>query len=424
MPAASRSDGYALLVSWDFQKHRPDRKGDGADRSFIAPLSVLRTILRGMRALVLFPLLLACEASSALPRSAQPANTAIAAVAPTTVPSAAASVSATAIVPTFAPQQVRFSGKAMGTHLQFAGFTEPGKDETYVHAAFERALAEFERLEALMTTWRESSEISRVNAAAGKSAVPVGAETFEVVQAALDMSAKSKGTFDITFETLHGLWKFDEDLDPTPPSPAALRAKLKVMGYKHVHLDTEKRTIMLDAPGVKISLGGIAKGYAVDKAVAVLDQAGLTSFFVQAGGDLYARGKKPNGTEWSAGIRDPRGPAEKYFAMVALSDHSFSTAGDYERSYIKDGKRYHHIIDPRTGYPAEACRSVTVWAKTAFMADAVDDAVFILGPTEGLKLVESLEGVGAVIVDAKNQVWVSERMTGKVIKAGMPTDAL
>jgi FAD:protein FMN transferase len=370
-----------------------------------------------MRRLALMAVLLvACEerrVAAPAVESSSPQNSANAS-ASVAAPQGTASTSVATL--TFTAEQVRVSGKAMGTHLQFAGFTEPGKDAAFVSAAFERAIAEFVRIEALMTTWRDTSEVSRVNAAAGKGAVEVGAETLEVVRASLDMSARSKGTFDITFETLHGLWKFDEDLDPTPPQDAALKAKLKLMGYKHVQLDEAAHTVRIDAPGVKISLGGIAKGYAVDKAVAVLDQAGLTSFF--------ARGKKPNGSEWSAGIRDPRGPAEKYFAMVSLSDHSFSTAGDYERSYIKNGKRYHHIIDPRTGYPATACRSVTIWAKSAFVADAVDDAVFILGPTEGLKLVESIEGVGAVIVDAKNQVWLSERMAGKVVKTGMPSDGI
>ena len=141
---------------------------------------------------------------------------------------------------------------------------------------------------------------------------------------------------------------------------------------------------MLDKVGVRISLGGIAKGYAVDRATAVLDRAGITSFFVQAGGDLFTRGKKPNGDGWQAGIRDPRGPEGQFFALLPLSDHAFSTAGDYERSYIVGGKRYHHIIDPRTGYPATASRSVTIWAPTALLADEIDDCVFILGPKKGL----------------------------------------
>jgi thiamine biosynthesis lipoprotein len=143
---------------------------------------------------------------------------------------------------------------------------------------------------------------------------------------------------------------------------------------------------------------------------------------VQAGGDLFGAGRKPDGSAWISGVQDPRGPTGKFFATIELDDHAFSTAGDYARSFFVDGKRYHHIIDPRTGYPATACRSVTVWAKDAFTADAIDDAVFILGPEKGLALVESQEGVGAVIVDAANRVWVSKRLDGKVHILGTPTD--
>ena len=175
---------------------------------------------------------------------------------------------------------------------------------------------------------------------------------------------------------------------------------------------------------MRISLGGIAKGYAVDRAAKVLEDAGLTSFFVQAGGDLYARGqearRRPSGKPACA-IR--AAPTARYFAMLPVSDHAFSTAGDYERSFVIDGKRYHHIIDPRTGYPATASRSVTIWAPTAFLADAIDDAVFILGPEKGLALVESLDDVGAVIVDAHNKVWVSKRLQGRVQVLREPTDA-
>jgi thiamine biosynthesis lipoprotein len=313
---------------------------------------------------------------------------------------------------------------AMGTHLSFAAYTTPALGEPAVHAIFEAAGEEIRRIEALMTTWRPDSELSRVNAAAGHDKVVVSPETFEVVEAAIHTSEISEGTFDITFESLHGLWKFDQDLDPHPPTPAAVKALLPRVGYHHVHLDAANRTVFLDQVGTKISLGGIAKGYAVDKAAAVLEHAGLTSFFVQAGGDLYTRGNKPDGTPWSAGVRDPRGPEGSYFALLHVSDHAFSTAGDYERSYVVGGKRYHHIIDPRTGYPATATRSVTIWAKTALTADEIDDAVFILGPEKGLALVESLDGVGAVIVDAHNKVWVSKRLLGSLELLRQPTDAL
>ena len=181
---------------------------------------------------------------------------------------------------------------------------------------------------------------------------------------------------------------------------------------------------MLAKPETQIGLGGIAKGYAVDKAAAVLERAGLSSFFVQAGGDLFARGRKPDGSEWQAGVRDPRGKEGQLFARLPLSGHAFSTAGDYERSYVVDGKRYHHIIDPRTGQPATACRSVTIWAPTALLADAIDDAAFILGPEKGLKLVESLDDVGAVIVDAKNRLWVSKRLQGKLELVAAPSEGL
>ncbi|HEX8793177.1 MAG TPA: FAD:protein FMN transferase, partial [Polyangiaceae bacterium] len=140
--------------------------------------------------------------------------------------------------------------------------------------------------------------------------------------------------------------------------------------------------------------------------------------------DLFTHGEKPEGKPWQAGIRDPRGPEGDYFALMQVTDHAFSTAGDYERSYIVDGKRYHHIIDPHTGYPATASRSVTIWAPTALQADEIDDAVFILGPEKGLALVESIDGVGAVIVDAHNKVWVSKRLEGKVWPVHPPQDAL
>jgi thiamine biosynthesis lipoprotein len=267
--------------------------------------------------------------------------------------------------------------------------------------------------------------------------VVVSQETFDVVKEAVHASEISEGTFDITFESLHGLWKFDQDLDPHPPTDAQVKAKLPLLSYHHIHLDAGTKskvadasleasepTVFLDKKGVRISLGGIAKGYAVDRASKVLLDRGIDSFFVQAGGDLYTHGKKADGSDWSAGVRDPRGPEGSYFALLEVSDHAFSTAGDYERSYIVNGRRYHHIIDPRTGYPATASRSVTIWAPTALQADALDDAVFILGPEKGLALVESQAGVGAVIVDAHNKVWVSQRLQGQLQLIREPTDAL
>ena len=322
------------------------------------------------------------------------------------------------------PDRVWFEGGAMGTHVSFAGYTTETVDKAGVRAAFEAALAEIKRVELLMTTWRDDSDVSRINAAAGKAPVKVSEETFAVIKQSIHAGDISEGTFDITFEALHGLWKFDEDLDPHPPSAKDIKARLPLLDYKAIKIDESARTVMITKPGMKIGLGGIAKGYAVDMAAKVLEKAGLKSYFVQAGGDLLARGNKPDGSPWSAGIRDPRGGPSQYFAKILLQDHAFSTAGDYERGYVVGGKRYHHIIDPRTGYPATACRSVTIWAPTAFLADEIDDAVFILGPEKGLALVESIDGVGAVIVDAKNKIHVSKRLQGLVQIVALPTDGI
>lgn len=324
----------------------------------------------------------------------------------------------------FTPAKVTAHAKVMGTHVTYAAFTSPGVDEAAIRMAFGRATKEMERVESLMTTWNDTSEIAKVNAKAGVEPVAVGPETYEVVLMAQKTSLMSEGTFDITFETLHGLWKFDEDLDPNPPTDAQIKAKLPFVGYQNVILDDAKRSVFIKKKETRISLGGIAKGYGVDKAVAVLDKAKIQSFFVQAGGDLFTRGKKPDGSAWSAGIRDPRGPNGSFFAVLPVSDHAFSTAGDYERSYIKGQKRYHHIIDPRTGKPATACRSVTIWADTALLADSIDDAVFILGPEKGLSIVEAIDDAGAVIVDKDNRVWVSERLKGKVQIVRPPTDGI
>jgi FAD:protein FMN transferase len=324
----------------------------------------------------------------------------------------------------FVPEKITAEGRAMGTHLAFAAFTKPDVDADRTRSLFDAAIVEIRRLEKLMTTWDPSSEVSRINASAGIRPVAVSDETFTVIAASLRASAQSDGAFDITFETLHGLWKFDEDLDPHPPTSADVHDRLRFLGFQHVKTDAAARTVFLDERRARIGLGGIAKGYAVDRASKVLEDGGLTSYYVQAGGDLYAHGTKPDGASWQAGVRDPRGPEGDYFAMLPLSNHAFSTAGDYERSYIVDGKRYHHIIDPHTGYPATASRSVTIWAPSALVADAVDDSVFILGPEKGLALVESLDGVGAVIVDAHNRVWISKRLEGQVEPVHPPTDKL
>jgi thiamine biosynthesis lipoprotein len=339
-------------------------------------------------------------------------------------PSAVAStIASSAPQPAFEPKRVTLVEKAMGTKVTIQTFTTPDHDEASVKKSLWKSYQEILRIEALMTTWKPDSEISQINAAAGKDAIHIGADSLAVIEKSQWISGLSEGTFDISFEAMHGLWKFDQDLEPNVPSKADIEKKRKLIDYRKILVDDAKSTVKLADPEMRISLGGIAKGYAVDKAAAVLENDGLHAYFVQAGGDLFIRGKKPDGAAFKVGVRDPRAKGDDSFGELEVEDRAFSTAGDYERSFMKNGKRYHHIIDPRTGYPATASRSVTIWAKDAFTADAVDDAVFILGPEKGLALVESLDGVGAVIVDKDNKVWVSKRLEGKFVKWREPTDA-
>ncbi|HEY6560299.1 MAG TPA: FAD:protein FMN transferase [Polyangiaceae bacterium] len=312
----------------------------------------------------------------------------------------------------------------MGTRVQVITYTTPALDEAATRAVVERAYAEMRVLEERMSEWRDDSEVSRINQRAGK-AVVVSKDTFDVIKKGMWAGWISHGTFDITFGPLGDLWKFGDaaEADPRPPSRAQVEARKALVDFRQVRLDNVTHGVTIPK-GNKLGLGGIAKGFIVDRAAEVLRKGGLTSFLVQAGGDLYGAGKKPDGSLWVSGIQDPRGKTGSFFATLELTDHAFSTAGDYARAFIKDGKRYHHILDPRTGYPADACRSVTIWAKDALTADAVDDGVFILGPERGMEIVEALPDVGAVIVDKHNKVWISKRLTGRVRILHTPTDGL
>jgi thiamine biosynthesis lipoprotein len=312
----------------------------------------------------------------------------------------------------------------MGTRVQIVTYTTPALDEAATRALVQRAYAEMRGLEQRMSEWRDDSEVSRINQQPGKP-VSVSKATFDVIAKGMWAGWISHGAFDITFGALGELWKFGDaaEAEPRLPTPARVQQRKALVDYRRVRLDSAQHTVTIP-PGSKLGLGGIAKGYIVDRAAALLQSGGLTSFLVQAGGDLFGAGKKPDGAPWVSGIQDPRGKTGSFFATLELTDHAFSTAGDYARAFVKDGKRYHHILDPRTGYPADACRSVTIWAKDALTADAVDDGVFILGPERGLELVESLPDVGAVIVDKQNKVWISKRLQGRVRVLHAPSDGL
>lgn len=311
------------------------------------------------------------------------------------------------------------SRTAMGTYIHI---TIWGNDDEKAVAAIDEAFAEFERIDKLMTTWTDTSEVSRINLAAGSGKpVEVSPELIAVLERANEDSKMSNGAFDITVGSFSGVWKFDEDNDGTIPPPELVAARKKLVSWKDLVLDPAKHTARLKKKGQKITLGGIAKGYSVDKAVAILRAHGFVDFIVQAGGDMYCAGRRGD-RKWRVGIRDPRGPRDSYFALAEVEDRTFSTSGDYERFVIKDGKRYHHIIDPATGYPASGVRSVTIMSKDGLTAEGLSKIVFIWGAERGMKLIESLPDVDAVVVDAQNHVTVSKGLKDKLTIVAPPTD--
>ena len=307
----------------------------------------------------------------------------------------------------------------MGSELHLTAWTA---DEAAAADAFEAVFAEFDRLDGLMSVWREGSEIVRLNAAAGVSPVPVSRDVQEVLVDARRISEWTGGKFDVTFGALSGLWKFDHDQDGTVPSHADVLAKLPLIDYEKLIIDQTAGTAFLTQKGMRAHLGGIGKGYAVDRGVAILRERGLRDFMIQSGGDMYVAGSRGD-RPWRVGIRDPRGAADSSFAALDLTDAAMSTSGDYERFCMKDGKRYHHIIDPDVGEPAKGSRSVTIVAVRSVLADGLSTGVFLVGPDTGMALIERLPGVEGVIVTAKNNVLVSSGLARRLVVKSPPTDA-
>lgn len=315
------------------------------------------------------------------------------------------------------PGVVEAEHRAMGSAWRIAVWTA---DRERAGRATSDAFDEVDRLESILSVWREDSDVQRLNAAAGRGPVPVGPDTRAVLRAAEEASRLTDGAFDVTFGVLSDVWRFDHDQDNRVPSPSEVTARLPLVDHAAVVVDEASGTAEIRRAGVRVHLGGIGKGYAVDRAVAILLNAGFHDFLIQAGGDLYAAGRRGD-RAWRVGLQDPRGGPDDSFATIELKDETFSTSGDYERFFMQDGLRYHHLLDPRTGQPARACRSVTVLARSALAADWLSTGVFILGPERGMALIEALPDTEAVIVTADNEVRVSSGLTGRLARVRPPT---
>ena len=267
--------------------------------------------------------------------------------------------------------------------------------------AMELAFAEIKRIDRLMNVFAPDSEISRINQAAGKSAVQVSPDTLEVIERSLGYARLTDGALDVTVAPLMELWGFGSDLKQMPLEDD-LREKLSLVDYKKVTVDKSRSTVRLESPGMKIDVSGIAKGYAVDRAIKTLKDAGIQKAMVNAGGDIYAMNSPPGRDVWLIGVRHPRNSADM-LGIIELKDKAVATSGDYENFFRVDGKRYCHIMDTRTGRPVEGIMSVTIVADNTAEADALATAVFPLGAEKGMKLIESLEGVDGLIVAGKEE---------------------
>lgn len=292
----------------------------------------------------------------------------------------------------------RKNAVVMGTVLEV---TIDAPSEAVAGVAFSSVEREMRRVEELMSEWREDSTISEVNRQSGVRPVTVPKELFNVISAALTVSEVSGGAFDITWASMRGLWDFRAGHERAPTHDE-VKARLGLVGYREVVLDTEKSSVFLKRKGMAIGLGGIAKGYAVDKAMEAVLTSGIENAIIKAGGDIRVQGRQGTGKGWPMGIQDPR-DSEKLLARLTLTNVSISTSGDYERFFVKDGIRYHHIIDPRTGWPARGIRSVTVIGPDTMTTDALSTAIFVLGPEKGLQLAEGLGRIEALIVDTGGQ---------------------
>jgi len=296
------------------------------------------------------------------------------------------------------PATVKQTRMQMGTRVEI---TAAGKDRALVAARIAAAFGEIDRLEGLLSSFRPDSEVSRINRAAGVAPVAVSPEVFEVIARSLEVSRFSGGAFDITFAALGDLWDFSGQKPGKVPEPAEIAEKLKRVGFSRVRLDPQARTVFLPERGMQIGLGGIAKGYIVDQALEVLQVEGVDRALVAASGDMRSFAR-PGQRAWKIGIQDP-GRRDRLLGELEITNLAAATSGQYERFFEFQGRRYGHILDPRTGWPAAGCRSVTVLAGEAWEADAYATALFVLGPVPGMALLRSRPGVEAMIVDAEGR---------------------
>jgi thiamine biosynthesis lipoprotein len=278
--------------------------------------------------------------------------------------------------------------------------------------AIDTAFSEIEYLEKLSNQYSPDSEITHINRNAGISEVKVSHDILKLLEKALYVSENTEGAFDVTIGPVIALYDFHKKIRPDNDM---IKKNLSLVNYRDIIINTDKSTIFLKKKGMLIDLGGIAKGYAADKAAETLKKQGVRAGLVAVAGDIKAFGLKPDGKPWKIGIRNPeaRDKENDIMATIELEDMAISTSGDYERFFLSSGKRYHHLLNPKTGLSAQECRSVSIITKEGAFTDAFATGIFILGPKHGLKVLEKL-GFEGMIIDNQGKSHLTQGIRGKI----------
>lgn len=286
--------------------------------------------------------------------------------------------------------------------------TVVGDDANQANKHIDAAVAEIKRIENLISSWDKDSETSAINRNAGLKAIRVKKELFQLIERAKGISKLTDGAFDISYAAVDGIWKFDGSMKQMP-SAKEIKSTVAMVGAKHIELDAKNSAVFLKKKGMKIGFGAIGKGYAADKAKALLQEQGVTAGIINASGDMSAWGSKPSGEPWRVAISNPMNK-NKVFALMPLQNRAVVTSGDYEKYVRFNGVRYAHIIDPRTGYPATGLISVTVFAPKAELADALATAVFVMGKEAGIDRINQLPNVDCILIDENGKISTSKNI--------------
>ncbi|MEO6286949.1 MAG: FAD:protein FMN transferase [Dyadobacter sp.] len=280
------------------------------------------------------------------------------------------------------------------------------KDSAEAEMNIDAVIAEITRIEDLISDWKPASQVSQVNANAGIRPIQVSREVFELTERALELSKLTHGAFDISFAAMDRIWKFDGSMTAMPTADAIQKSVEKV-GYRNIILDKERSTIFLKMKGMKIGFGALGEGYAADECRDMMLKRGIKAGIVNGSGDMSTWGKQPDGSDWIIGINDPNRQGE-LFAVVPLRQGAVVTSGSYEKFVTFNGKRYSHIINPATGYPATGLTSVTVFGPSAEKANGFSTSLMVLGKQAGLKLINQFPDFSCVMITDDGKVLTSQ----------------